>query len=92
MPCLLILAVLFAPRLVLLFLALFTQYIGLSFNGLSGGIVWAVLGFLFMPWTTLAFIGSNINGGGTGWIILIVIAVIFDLGQISTTTANNSSK
>ncbi len=42
-------------------------------------LVWAILGFLFLPWTTLAYL-YVFPGGVTGyeWIILI-IAVLFDL-------------
>lgn len=65
------------PRLVLVFM-FFTGYLGAAVNT----ILWPLLGFFFMPFTTCAYvIGMNENGGFHGWsLVLLIIAVIFDVG------------
>ncbi len=65
------------PRLVLVFL-FFTGYLG---NAMST-VLWPLLGFFFMPFTTCAYvIGINENGGFHGWsLVLLIVAVIFDVG------------
>jgi hypothetical protein len=67
-----------APRLVLLFLWLFTQRIRAGFEG----ILIPLLGFLFLPFTTLAYVfawdaQSGVSGGA--W-LLVVGGLIFDIG------------
>jgi hypothetical protein len=51
MGCLLALLALFSPRLAIFFLWLFTDRMRIAF---TSGLL-AVVGFLFLPWTTLAF-------------------------------------
>jgi hypothetical protein len=65
------------PRVVLVFL-LITGYWGRAVDG----ILWPMLGFCFMPFTTCAYaIGMNENGGFYGWsLVLLIVAVIFDVG------------
>lgn len=88
MPCLVVIAALFLPRVVLLFIWLLTSWTHYAFEG----YVWPLLGWLFMPYTTICYIWAacatehNINGK---WVALIVIGVLFDLAQIG---ASNSDK
>ena len=82
MGCILLLLSAFAPRLVLVLLWLFGgNYLSAPFS------TWILplLGFFFLPFTTLAYAFAwNQNGGDVGgvWIVLIVIAVLMDLGHI----------
>src|SRR5262245_53654177 len=82
MCCLLLLLAAFAPRLVLVLLWLFGgNYLSAPFT------TWIlpVLGFIFMPFTTLAYAFAwNQSGGSVGgvWIVLIVVAVLLDLGHM----------
>ncbi|MGH9320156.1 MAG: hypothetical protein ACRD21_13780 [Vicinamibacteria bacterium] len=71
------LALLF-PRLALLLVFLFSNYLGRAYQT----NLWPVLGFLFMPLTTLAYAWAvNTNGTVTGiYLVVVVAAVIFDLG------------
>jgi hypothetical protein len=66
------------PRLVLLGLFLFTQYLEPAFQTK----VWPVLGFIFMPLTTLAYAyAKHASGSIDGWYLFLVIAAAtFDLG------------
>jgi len=80
MPCLLAILGYFFPRLVIVLLAIFTNYLGSAF----GTWVWPLLGFFFMPLTTLAYAFSIHAGGGVHdlYLILVVLAALVDLGLI----------
>jgi hypothetical protein len=82
MPCLIVVVGLFLPRVVLAGLWLLTSWFHDAF---PDTMVWPVLGFLFMPYTTLAYMGAmlqnhhSVNGL---WLVLVVIAVLADLGVL----------
>jgi hypothetical protein len=83
MPCLLVVVVLAFPRVALVVLWLFTQYLQRAYHGL----LIPLLGFLFLPLTTLAYAWMVNNGQqhhieGVNLVILIV-AVVIDLGGLS---------
>lgn len=80
MPCLLAIIALGFPRLVILLLVVFSDYIGRAFGG---EWLWPVLGFFLMPFTTLAYaLGMN-NGGIKGlYLVLLIVAVLMDFGAI----------
>jgi len=81
MPCLLGCLALVAPRFVILLVAIFSQYLSSAYQTW----VWPVLGFFFMPLTTLAYAwawhmgNGNVQGMG---IMVIVLAVLMDLGLL----------
>jgi hypothetical protein len=80
MPCLLLIVVLAFPRLVLAVLFLFTNYLERAYHG----ILLPILGFLFLPLTTIVYawlINSNLPIAGLNLVILVV-AVIIDVGGI----------
>jgi hypothetical protein len=67
-----------APRCVIALLVLFSDYIGRAYETL----LWPLLGFLFMPLTTLAYAWARNTYGsvhGLG-LVVVVLAVLFDLG------------
>ena len=67
-----------APRLVLLFLWLFSERVSKVFEG----ILIPLLGFLFLPFTTLAYVFAwNAQNGisGTAW-LLLGGGLLFDIG------------
>ena len=71
---------LFAPRLVIILVVIFSDYIGQAYQT----TIWPLLGFLFMPVTTLAYAFIWHQNGGTisgGWIVLLIVAVMIDLGM-----------
>jgi hypothetical protein len=80
MPCLLLIVALAFPRVVLLLLFFFSNYLERAYQG----ILLPLLGFLFLPITTLAYawmVNGKLAIEGINLIILIV-AVIVDLGGI----------
>ncbi|MBX3359717.1 MAG: hypothetical protein KF745_14955 [Phycisphaeraceae bacterium] len=78
MPCLLGLLAYFFPRVVIILIFLTSNYLAKAYQT----VLWPVLGFLFMPLTTLAYaFGMNSNGGISGlYLVLVVLAVLIDLG------------
>lgn len=84
MGCLFALVALITPRFILFIMWLFTDYLNTAFS--SGW--WGILGFLFLPTTTIAYaIAQNefttITGGiEAAGIVLIVLGVVIDLGML----------
>jgi hypothetical protein len=81
MPCLLVIVVLAFPRVALVLLWLFnTHYLTRVYHGLLVPLI----GFFFLPLTTLAYawiVNSHQAVEGTNLIIMI-IAVVIDLGGL----------
>ena len=68
-----------APRLVLLFMWLFTPRVEAAFDG---GFLLPLLGFLSLPFTTMAYVfaWSPVDGvSGGGW-VLVIGGLLFDAG------------
>lgn len=80
MPCLIALLAFFLPRLTLFFLYLFSDHLSRAFQT----TLWPLIGFFFMPYTTLAYaFAINSNGSVSGiYLVLVVVAVLCDLGAL----------
>jgi hypothetical protein len=80
MPCLAVIVVLAFPRLVLVLMALFSNYLDRAYHGL----IVPLLGFFFLPLTTITYawlVNSHRPLDGVNLLILIV-AVIVDAGGL----------
>ena len=79
MPCLVVLLALLTPRLVMFFIWLLTNWFDLAYRT----TIWPLLGFLFMPYTTLAYMAAMLNAHGIagGWLVLLIVAIFVDLGH-----------
>ena len=80
MPCLLLIIVAAFPRIALALLFFFSNYLTRAYHGL----ILPVLGFLFLPLTTLAYawmVNTRLPTTGVNLLILIV-AVVIDLGGL----------
>jgi hypothetical protein len=78
--CLLLIVFLAIPRIALVLLFLFSNYLQRAYHGLT----LPVLGFLFLPLTTLVYAWITNTGqpmAGVNLLILIV-AVVIDLGGL----------
>jgi hypothetical protein len=78
MPCLILIAVFAFPRLVLALLFFFSTYLQHAYHG----ILIPILGFVFLPLTTLCYawmVNSGLPLAGVNVVILIV-AVLIDAG------------
>ena len=74
MACLIGCLALFTPRVAIVAVYLFSDYLGHAYET----ILWPVLGFFFMPVTTLAYAwGVNTHGAIEGiFLVVVVIAVL----------------
>ncbi len=80
MPCLLLLSTLFFPRLVLVLMWFFSNYLQRAYHGL----LLPILGFIFLPLTTIVYaweVNNHMPLAGLN-LIWIIIAVVIDLGGI----------
>jgi hypothetical protein len=80
MPCLLLILFLAFPRIALLLLFIFSNYLERAYHGL----ILPLLGFLFLPLTTLAYAWMvNTRQPTTGInLLILIIAVVIDVGGI----------
>lgn len=82
MPCLLVILLLLFPRVALVLIFLFSNYLQHAYHNL----LIPLLGFIFLPLTTLAYawmINTHMPIEGINLLILIV-AVIVDVGGLSS--------
>jgi len=79
--CLVGFIALLLPRVAILLLAVFTRFMHDAYDT----FLWPVLGFVFMPYTTLTYAyGINANGSIDGlYLVFVVVGVLFDLGHLS---------
>ena len=79
MPCLIGCLALFFPRFAIILLAIFSNYLGRAFDS----ALWPILGFFFLPLTTLAYAWAWHHGGGQVQgigVVIVVLAVLVDVG------------
>ncbi len=92
MGCLLVILALLSPRLVLLLEWLFNN--ARFHRVFNGSFLWPLLGFIFLPWTTLMyfFVLNPAVGHLTGWgWFWVILALFVDAGSYSTTRIGRSS-
>lgn len=80
MPCLVALFAFFFPRIAILLIVIFSDYIGAAYKT----TLWPLLGFFFMPYTTLAYAWAiNTNQSVSGiYLIVVILAVLLDFGVL----------
>jgi hypothetical protein len=80
MPCLLLIVFLAFPRIALALIFLSSNYLERAYHGL----ILPVLGFLFLPLTTLAYAWMANTGQPTAGVnlLILIIAVMIDLGGL----------
>jgi len=81
MPCLFLIIILGFPRLALVLMWLFSTYLQRAFHG---GLLVPLLGFLFLPLTTIVYAWEVNSGMPTAGINLLwlLLAVLIDLGGL----------
>jgi hypothetical protein len=81
MPCLLALLMVAFPRVAILLLFFFTNYFGRAFNS----ILLLLVGFVFLPLTTIVY-AWIVNAGeplAGIYLVAIIVAVLADVGLLS---------
>ncbi|MGD0049684.1 MAG: hypothetical protein ABSE42_22045, partial [Bryobacteraceae bacterium] len=81
MPCFILLVLLLFPRVALVLMWIYSTYLQRAFHG---GLVLPVLGFIFLPLTTIVYAWEVNSGMPTAGINLLwlLIAVVIDLGGL----------
>lgn len=85
MPCLIAALAMVFPRVAIIFLAVFSDYMKRGMALTTNPLLFEVLGFFFLPYTTLAYVYAINNNGSpiTGhYQIILIIAVLVDLGVL----------
>lgn len=80
MCCVIAILAFLGPRVAIFLLWLFTNYMSRAFDG----FILPLLGFLFLPWTTIAFaIAQNEFGGPSGiGLLIILLGLLADIGVL----------
>lgn len=80
MPCLLAIFVLLFPRIALVLVFLFSHYLERAYHG----ILIPLIGFFFLPVTTLVYAWMANTGRPTegGNLLILLLAVIIDVGGL----------
>ena len=80
MPLLVGCLALATPRLAIVLVFVFSDYLGRAYET----TLWPLLGFFFMPLTTLAYaFAINDNGSVDGmYLVVVVVTVLLDLGLV----------
>ena len=80
MPCFIGCLALATPRVALVLVFVFSNFLGRAYET----TVWPLLGFFFMPLTTLAYAWAiNSIGSVSGMhLVVVVVAVLLDLGLV----------
>jgi hypothetical protein len=83
MPCFVALVAWFAPRLAIVLIVVFSDYLGTAYESR----VVPFLGFLFLPLTTLAYAWAIHSRGSVEGLALavVLVALLVDLGIIGRT-------
>ena len=88
MPCLIGCLALSAPRFAIILVVIFSGYIGAAFDNL----IWPILGFCFLPTTTLAYAWAiNSRGELAGiQLAIFIIALCVDFGLVGRSASKGS--
>ena len=82
MGCIYVLLALVTPRVFMFFIWILTDWFGRAYET----TLWPLLGFIFMPYTTLAYMAAMLQNShrvSGWWVVLVVVAVIADLSSSS---------
>ena len=82
MPCCLVIAVLMFPRIILVYLFLFSNYLERAYHAM----IVPLIGFFFLPTTTLAYAWlTNTHRPLEGVnVLILIVAVLIDAGGLGS--------
>jgi hypothetical protein len=91
MPCFLLLVIVLFPRVALVLMWFFSTYLQRAFHN---GLVIPVLGFIFLPVTTIVYAWELNSGMPTAGINLLwlLVAVVIDLGGLGGSAHRQSRR
>jgi Ni,Fe-hydrogenase I cytochrome b subunit len=74
----------------MVFIFVLTNWFGQAYET----TIWPLLGFIFMPFTTLAYMAAAINTNhhiSGGWMVLVIVAVFFDLTATGSSAKSHTT-
>ena len=86
MGCLFVIIAAISPRLGIIILWIFTNYVNLAFTTW----IWPLLGLIVLPWTTLMYILVAAPAGGInfwGW-LMVGVGLVMDINSHAQAYAN----
>jgi hypothetical protein len=81
MGCVFVIIALAVPRVLMFIAFLVTDWFGRAFETQA----WPILGFVFLPYATLAYIAAMLNNNHSltgGWLVLFIVAILVDLTHL----------
>lgn len=77
--CLATILALLTPRVAIVLIFVLTDWLQRAYET----TIWPVLGFLFMPYLTLAYMAAKLHAGSVSgwWLALVIVAAIIDVGH-----------
>lgn len=81
MGCIIAVFALLTPRVMIVLVVIFSDFIGRAYES----SIWPLLGFFFLPLTTLAYAAAiNWNDGSVsgGYFFMVLLAALIDLGAL----------
>ena len=87
MGCIIPIIGLICPRFLMFFILILTNWFSQAYELSLAYPMFPILGFLFMPYTALCYLTAMLNNNHQltgGWIVLIIVAVIFDIAAVGT--------
>lgn len=81
MGCIFVFFALAIPRVLMFAAFLLTDWFVRAFETR----LWPILGFVFMPYSTLAYIAAMLNNHHTvtgGWLALLIVAIVVDVTHL----------
>jgi hypothetical protein len=90
MGCLFAVVALLTPRFVMFILWIFTDYLSTAY----GGYLWPLLGFFFLPTTTIAYAIAQNEFGGVrgGGLLILILGVALDLGLLGGSSSRGRDR
>ena len=91
MGCVLVFIGLAVPRVLMFFIWLLTDWFARGFETR----VWPILGFIFLLYTTLAYLAAMLNNNHalSGlWLVLFIFAILVDIGNWGGSRAASRKK
>lgn len=86
MSCLLLIIGFLAPRMMIFWIWLLTDWFSKAYST----FIWPFLGFLLTPYTTLIYIAYMFSDGGILWVPVFLLTIFADISAIFSVRQDSS--
>ncbi|MHC5082176.1 MAG: hypothetical protein ACYTHN_24490 [Planctomycetota bacterium] len=91
MGCVIAVLAMITPRLLMVLIWVTSDWFSRAYET----VIWPVLGFIFMPYTTLAYMAAMLNNAhrlSGWWLALFIVAIIADVGNWGGSGASHQKR